>query len=152
MGGGGEGNSLSLATFVSALGSVITHLKAETWGVGLCWSLVTCELKRLLRHLSQGSEAIKIGFITVLGMPACQDLSGSSSVAQSCPTLCDRMDCSTPGLPVHHQLPESTQTHVHGVGDAIQPSYPLSSLSPPALSLSQHQSFPLSQDFSLVPN
>ena len=62
-----------------------------------------------------------------------------SSVTQSCPTLCDPMDCSTPGLPVHHQLPESTQTHVHGVGDAIQPSHPLSSPSPPALNLSQHQ-------------
>ena len=53
-----------------------------------------------------------------------------SSVAQSCPTLCDPRNCSTPGLPVHHQLPESTQTHVHWVGDAIQPSYPLSSPSP----------------------
>ena len=53
--------------------------------------------------------------------------------------LCDPMDCSTPGLPVHHQLPESTQTHVHWVSDAIQPSHPLSSPSPPALNLSQHQ-------------
>ena len=55
-----------------------------------------------------------------------------SSVAQSCPTLCDSMDCSTPGLPVHHQLPELTQTYVHQVGDAIQPSHPLLSPSPPA--------------------
>ena len=62
-----------------------------------------------------------------------------SSIAQSCPTLCDPMDCSTPGLPVHRQLPEFTQTHVHRVGDAIQPSHPLSSPSPPALNLSQHQ-------------
>ena len=62
-----------------------------------------------------------------------------SSVAQSCPTLCDPMDCSTPGFPVHHQLPKLTQTHVHQVGDAIQPSHPLSSPSPPAFSLSQHQ-------------
>ena len=62
-----------------------------------------------------------------------------SSVAQSCPTLCHPMDCSTPGLSVHHQLPEFTQTHVHRVGDAIQPSHPLSSPSPPALNLSQHQ-------------
>ena len=54
------------------------------------------------------------------------------SVAQSCPTLCDPMNRSTPGLPVHHQLPEFTQTHVHRVGDAIQPSHPLSSPSPPA--------------------
>ena len=62
-----------------------------------------------------------------------------SSVAQSCPTLCDPMNHSTPGLPVHHQLPESTQTHVHQVGDAIQPSHPLSSPSPPAPNPSQHQ-------------
>ena len=63
-----------------------------------------------------------------------------SSVAQSCLTLCDPMNHSTPGLPVHHQLPEFTQTHVHQVGDAIQPSHPLSSPSPPAPSPSQHQS------------
>ena len=62
-----------------------------------------------------------------------------SSVAQSCPTLCDPMNHSMPGLPVHHQLPEFTQTHVHRVGDAIQPSHPLSSLSPPAPNPSQHQ-------------
>ena len=62
-----------------------------------------------------------------------------SSVAQSCPTLCDSMNCSMPGLPVHHQLLESTQTHVHWVGDAIQPSHPLSSPSSPALNLFQHQ-------------
>ena len=62
-----------------------------------------------------------------------------SLVAQLCPTLCDLMNCSTPGLPVHHQLPELTQTHVHRVSDAIQPSHPLSSPSLPALSLSQHQ-------------
>ena len=62
-----------------------------------------------------------------------------SSVAQLCPTLCDPMDCSTPGFPVHHQLPEYTQTHVHWVGDAIQPSHPLSSPSPLAFNLSQHQ-------------
>ena len=55
-----------------------------------------------------------------------------SSVAQSCPTLCDPMNCSTPGLPVHHQFPEFIQTHVHQGGDAIQPSHPLSSPSPPA--------------------
>ena len=62
-----------------------------------------------------------------------------SSIAQLCPTLCNPMDCSTPGLPVHHQLLESIQTHVHRVGDAIQLSHPLSSLSPPPLNLSQHQ-------------
>ena len=61
-----------------------------------------------------------------------------SSVAQSCPTLCDPMNCSMPGLPVHHQLPEFTQTHIHQVSDAIQPSHPLSSPSPPAANPSQH--------------
>ena len=63
-----------------------------------------------------------------------------SSVAQSCPTLCNPMNRSTPGLPVHHQLPEFTQAHVHWVSDAIQPSHPLSSPSPPAPNPSQHQS------------
>ena len=62
-----------------------------------------------------------------------------SSVPQSCPTLCNLRDCTTPGFPLHHQLPELTQTHVHQVGDAIHPSHPLSSLSPPAFNLSQHQ-------------
>ena len=60
-------------------------------------------------------------------------------VSQLYPTLCDPMDCSTPGLPVHHQLLELTQTHVHWVNDAIQPSHPLSSPSSPAFNLSQHQ-------------
>ena len=62
-----------------------------------------------------------------------------SSVTQSCPTLCDPMNLSTPGLLVHHQLLEFTQIHVHWVSDAIQPSYPLSSPSPPTFNLSQHQ-------------
>ena len=62
------------------------------------------------------------------------------SVAQSCPTLCDPMNRSTPGLPVHHQLPEFTQTHVHRVSYAIQPPHPLSSPSPPVPNPSQHQS------------
>ena len=62
-----------------------------------------------------------------------------SSVAQSCPTLCDRMDFCTPGFLVHHQFPELAQTHVHWVGDALQQSHPLLSPSPPAFNLSQHQ-------------
>ena len=62
-----------------------------------------------------------------------------SSVTQSCPTLCDPMNCSTPGLPVHHQLPEFTQTHVHCVSEAIQSPHPLLSPSPPTFNLSQHQ-------------
>ena len=72
-----------------------------------------------------------------------------SSVAQSCSTLCHPMNCSMSGLPVHHQFPEFTQTHIHRVGDAIQPSHPLSSPSPPAPNPSQHQSFfPMSQFFA----
>ena len=62
-----------------------------------------------------------------------------SSDTQSCATLCDPMDCSTPGFPVHHQLPELAQTHVHQVSDAIQPSRPVSSPSPPTFTHSQHQ-------------
>ena len=65
-----------------------------------------------------------------------------SSVAQLCLTLCDPMNCSTPGFPVHHQLLELSQTHVHRVGDAIQPSHPLSSLSPPAFNPSSNRVFP----------
>ena len=68
-----------------------------------------------------------------------------SSVAQSCLTLCDLTDCRTPGFLVHHQLLELAQTHVHGVGDATQPSHPLSSPSPPAFNLAQRQGiFPMS--------
>ena len=75
-------------------------------------------------------------------LPSAQEKSSVqfSSVDQSCPTLCDPMNRSTPGLPVHHQLPEITQTHIHRVSDAIQPSHPLLSPSPPAPSPSQHQS------------
>ena len=82
------------------------------------------------RSLSMEHKMQKTRFST------CQSL---SSVAQSCLTLCSPTDCSTPGLSVNHHLPEVAQTHVHWVGDAIQPSHPLSSSSPPALNLSQHQ-------------
>ena len=71
-----------------------------------------------------------------------------SSVTQSCLTLWDCMDCSTPGFPVQHQLPEFTQTHVCWLSDAIQPSHPLSCPSPPTFNLSQHQFFPVSQLFT----
>ena len=89
-------------------------------------SLVSCTGRRILYHCSI-LEALHDSSVQF------------RSVAQSCLTLCDPMNHSTPGLPVHHQLPESTQTHVHRVSDAIQPSHPLSSPSPPALNLSQHQ-------------
>ena len=79
-------------------------------------------------------HGIDFGRLCVL----CMDLQ-FSSVTQLCPPLCDPINCTTLGLPVHHQLPEFTQTLVHQVSDAIQPSHPLSSPSPPALNLSQHQ-------------
>ena len=79
-----------------------------------------------------------IPYTTFYNQP--QTLVQFSSVTQSCPTLCDPMDHSTPGLPVHHQLPEFTQTHVHQVDDAIQPSHPLSSPSPPAFSQTSYWS------------
>ena len=69
----------------------------------------------------------------------CMKAKSESEFAQSCPTLCDPMDCSTPGFPVLHHLPEFAQTHAHWVGDTFQPSHPLSSPSSPALNLSQHQ-------------
>ena len=74
-----------------------------------------------------------------LGRKVMTNLVQFSSVTQSCPTLCDHMNCSTPGLPVHHQLLEFTQTHVHRVSDAIQPPHPWSSPSPPTFNLLQHQ-------------
>ena len=77
--------------------------------------------------------------LCLLCYPTCRTIVQFSSVAQLCPALCDPMDCSTPGFPDHHQLPEPAQTHIHQVGDAVQPSHPLSSSSPPAFNLSQHQ-------------
>ena len=105
--------------------------------MGRCKSLGL--LKSFLSYASQLSRASILPFyrgILFLELPSVQF---SRSVAHSCTTLCDPMDCSTPGLPVHQQLPEFTLIHVHQVGDAIQPSHPLSSPSPPAFNLSQHQ-------------
>ena len=92
-------------------------------------------------HCSQGSVETPYYYCIICSVQF-------SSVAQSRLTLCDPMYCSTPGLPVYHQLPEFTQTYVHRVGDAIQPSHPLSSPSPPTPNPSQHQSFPMSQHFA----
>ena len=94
-------------------------------------------LKSLLQH--QSSKASNLRCWAFLIVQISNPYIQFSSVSQSCPTLCDPMNHSMPGLPVHHQLPEFTQTHIHWVGDAIQPSHPLSSPSLPALSLSQHQ-------------
>ena len=96
---------------------------------GLLWEEVRCT-----EEVGLGNAAIerKLKYRTVQSVQF-------SSVSQSCLTLWDPMNCSMPGLPVYHQLPEPTQTHVHWVGDAIQPSHAFSSPSPHALNLSQHQ-------------
>ena len=103
-----------------------------------CWSAKEeKDLEKRINTYIQRTEMIK-------GSGSCSFQFSSVqfiSVTQSCPTLCDPMNRSTPGLSVHHQLPEFTQTHVHRVRDAIQPSHPLSSPSPPAPNPSQHQSF-----------
>ena len=98
------------------------------------------ELKSLLMKVKEESEksslTLSVQKTKIMHLVPTVHL---SSVAQSCPTLCNPMNLSTPGLPVHHQLPEFTQTHIHRVSDAIQPPHPLSSPSPPAPNPSQHQ-------------
>ena len=110
----------------------------------ICYNIAGCSLATHWRSPAQGMWPVPLILIS-----SCCCMSQElyfflcfqfSSVAQSCLTLCDPMTRSTPGLPVHHHLPEFTQTHIHRVGDAIQPSHPLSSPSPPALNPSQHQS------------
>ena len=100
------------------------------------------ELKSLLMKVKEESEKVglKVNFQKTKIMASSPISSVQfSSVAQSCLTLCDPMNHSMPGLPVHHQLRKFTQTHIHRVGDAIQPSHPLSSPFPAAFNLSQHQ-------------
>ena len=107
-----------------------------------------------LNSMEQKQRQCKHCFLSgvLLGIAANQNVrSLFSSVAQSCPTLCDPTNRSTPGLPVHHQLPEFTQTHVHRISDAIQPSHLLSSPFPPAPNphpLQASESFPMSQLFA----
>ena len=101
------------------------------------------ELKNLLMKVKEENEKVglKLNVQTTKIMASCPISSVQfSSVAQLCPALCNPMNCSMPGLPVHHQLPEFAQTHVHQVSDAIQPSHLLSSPSPPVPNPSQHQS------------
>ena len=101
-------------------------------------------LKRLLQHHSSNASILWCSALFTVQLSHPYMTTGKnhqfSSVTQSYPTLCDPMNCGTPGLPVHHQLLEFTQTHVYRVGDAIQPSHPLSSPSLPAPNPSQHQS------------
>ena len=106
------------------------------WSHGWGWESIRVDLEYFVGPKSKGSEDDQDLFIGHRNKHSGDQF---SSVAQSCPTLCDPMDCSTPGLPVHHQLLELAQTHVHWVGDAIQPSHFLSSPSPPTFNLSQHQ-------------
>ena len=107
-----------------------------------CWT--RCGEKGTLLHCWWECKLVQPLWRTVWGVLKKLEIELPSdqirSVAQSCPTLCDAMNRSTPGLPVHHQLPEFTETHVHRVSDAIQPSHPLLSPSPLALNTSQHQS------------
>ena len=106
--------------------------------LSLLWAMVQSLIKELRSHKlgSKTNKQIQIS----LSYDGVHHKVQLSSVSQSCPTLCDPMNCSTPDLLVHHQLPEFTQTHVHQVSDAIQPSHPLSPPSPPAPNPSQHQS------------
>ena len=121
------------------------------------FSLTLCGAENLSVHFHPSPEHLPFHFLPLqkhvsISLPVlsplkltpgehfCAMMFQFSSVAQSCPTLCDPMNHSTPGLPVHHQLSEFTQTHMHQVRDAIQPSHPLSSPSPPAPNPSQHQS------------
>ena len=107
--------------------------KIQTWvSKHTCMLLYTWQICKEIRfRVIQDWRCINPnGYIT---------LKSVSSVAQSCPTLFDSIDCSMPGFPVHHQLPELAQTHVHRVCDAIQPSHPLSTPSPPAFNLAQQQ-------------
>ena len=101
---------------------------------------IFCEPKTVLKYEVYLLKKKKNTLPNIKSVPRVRHHAQFSSVSQSCPTLCDPMNHSTPGLPVHHQLPEFTQIHVHWVGDAIQPAYPLSSPSPPASNPSQHQS------------
>ena len=109
----------------SACGSYFVDTLSSRCRESICSVLTTMWNKKFLAD-SEGHSPILIKYQFI-------------SVTRSCLTLCDPMDRSTPGLSVHHQLPEFTQTQVHWVSDAIQPSYPLSSPFPPAFSLSQHQ-------------
>ena len=105
----------------------ISFSRGSSWPRNQAW--VSCVADKFVAHWAT-REALRCQVFLIW-------LQFSS--AQLCLILWDPMDCSMPGLPVHHQLPEFTQTHVHWVGDAIQPSHPLSSPSPPAFNLSQHQ-------------
>ena len=114
------------------------------WNWNWCWNQSTNSLATWCEEPTNWNRIRLSDWITTITRPlqfVCVSSVQFSSVAKSCPSLCNPMNRSMPGLPVHHQLPESTQTHVHRVNDVIQPSHPLSSPSLPTLNLSQHQGF-----------
>ena len=120
-------------------------LKYKNWGWG--WRYVNIDQNAFVSWHSAQFHAIKYVLKKLKSHGLCTEViynPSFSSVAQSCSAICNPMDCSTPGIPVHHQLPEPAQTHVHRVSDAIQPSHPLSS----AFS-SRLQSFPASGSFPM---
>jgi len=126
-----------LALKVPCVINLVLHRRPLGHLPGHSWLLLMTVLSFTFIH---GTQSLFIDVAVRLFLWTSLILSGQfSSVAQLCPTLCDPMDCSTPGFPVHHQFLELAQTHVHRVSDAIQPSHPLSFPSPPAFSLSQHQ-------------
>ena len=119
------------------LKSLLMKVEGESEQVGLKLTIQKTKIMASSPITSWEIEGETLETVSELDMEQSDQI---RSVAQSCPTLCDPMNCSMPGLPVHHQLPEFTETHVHRVSDAIQPSHPLSSPSPPAPNPSQHQS------------
>ena len=127
---------------VLARGRCTSHIFVTGGVCGFVWVRLCCtkEVSQGKKLLYPNYEAVKLLTFKMLEMTISYNFSSVqfSSVAQLCLTLCDPMDYSTPDLPVPHQLPKFIQTHAHWVGDAVQPSHPLSSPSPPALNLSQH--------------
>ena len=141
----GQHKQSSCATFMlnshwgrADTGKKKSLVSVHTRSLWLCLALcdpVDCGLTGL-----SVKEVLHARIWSLLANTGCDTFLSFSSVAQSCLTLCDLMNRSTPGLPVHHHLPEFTKTHFHRVRDAIQPSHPRSSPSPPAPNPSQHQS------------
>ena len=144
-----EGSRLTPKEFSSSfvlntLGFRLSYCQSPPFGHGMCKVMPHQSMKgNANRHPLRLIDNYKLYNSRLLFMSSYNWVHYNSvqfsSVTQSCPTLCDPTNHSTPGLPAHHQLPESTQTHVHWVGDAIQPSHPLSSPSLPTFNLSQHQ-------------
>ena len=130
---------LDLLTVQGTLKSLLQHHSSEA-SILWCSAFFIVQLSNPYMTTGKIITLTRLTFVGKVMSLLFNMLSQFSSVAQLCLTLCDPMNPSMPGLPVHHQLQEFTQTHVHRVGDAIQPSHPLSSPSPPDPNPSQHQS------------